>query len=774
MGGGVIAGIVDKLAGVMLFVFGGLIRGLMSLIGELVLSVTNMLILVAQYNGFIKSQAVTVGWVVVRDIANMFFIIILLVIAIMTILNLESLPYKKALPKLLLMAVFINFSKTICGIIIDFGQVVMLTFVNAFKAAAGANFIQAFGLDQVMSFAASTPTYDDAAVMGTMLLGLIVLLVALGTMLTLLVVLIARIIVLWILVILSPFAFLLAASPFGAEYAKEWWKNFTSYVISGPILAFFIWLSLIVAGAGTGNTQVNVMSVNPEGSTTVTASALGTLEKLSSVIVATAMLLIGLGVTKKLQVAGSGMAGAVIDSAKKVGTMPWRAVKKTGSWAYGKTKSGIKGGLETASDITYATTGLALPFSERRQKAKEGRRKNIRQMREAEGMAKTAERMAGGRALWASMIDPRAAGKVTPWEMAKATVGGEGAQARVRRAGDSLAGAAVSEMRSVDPFQAKELEMKTDAAMGERLARPQIMEQQTLQQQEVTYKKDLADQDKKITANDSRRTVLTAEEEGLDRLYQQSNDDIISDRAGQRFAVEQREAQKKGETLPAGRLQKLFNEEKGKSLREAMDRAGKGATQERVDQEYDTVLREPILKRKEEVAKERQGLEANRPRLEKEHDSLDSALKQVSADLKKVSFRLANPESAGFETKQLRDQRREAVAKGKTDEVKKIDIELKKIEQTSGMLSVKLAENWGKMSYGEKLTSAKKDAEGMSDANLAKVLAASFKDGKLTRDDFDKFTKKWREEGAGRAREALEDFLKQKAAAAAPAAPTKP
>lgn len=769
VGGGIIGSIVDKLAAVMLFVFGGLIRGLMSLIGELVLSVTNMLILVAQYNGFIKSQAVTVGWVVVRDVANMFFIIILLVIAIATILNLESFSYKKALPKFLLMAVFINFSKTICGIIIDFGQVVMLTFVNAFKAAAGANFIQAFGLDQVMSFAASTSTYDDAAVLGTMLLGLIVLLVALGTMLTLLVVLIARIIVLWILVILSPLAFLLAASPFGAEYAKEWWKNFTSYVISGPILAFFIWLSLIVAGAGVGNTQVGVVSVNPEGTTNVTASALGTLEKLSSVIVATAMLLIGLGVTKKLGVAGSGMAGAVIDSAKKVGTMPWRAVKKTGSWAYGKTKSGIKGGLETASDITYATTGVALPFSERRQKAKEGRRKNIRQMREAEGMAKTAERMAGGRALYASILDPRAAGKVTPWEMAKATVGVGSAQEKVRRGAASLAGAAVNEMRSVDPLQAADLEKETKVAMAEKQIAPQEAERDTLEQTKSSYEKGLSDQDKKITENDSRRTVLTAEEEGLDRLYQQSDDDIINDKAGQRLVVEQREAQKRGETLPAGRLQELFNEEKGKSLREAMDRAGEGATQEKLDQEYDTVLREPILKRKEEVAKEREGLEKNRPRLEKERDNLASAVERVGKELSSIEKRLENPKEARIDAEKRRNA---AIGRGDTAEVKKIDVELRKIEEASFKIKVDAdAKAWAAKPYSEKLAEAKKDAEGMSETNLAKKLGKMLQD--QNKENYDKYSKMWKEEGVGPTLKAIaEEEEKVKAAAAAPAAPT--
>ena len=63
----------------------------------------------------------------------MFFVVVLLIIALATILNQEKYSYKTWLPKLILMAVLINFSKMICGLIIDVAQVVMMTFVNAFK-----------------------------------------------------------------------------------------------------------------------------------------------------------------------------------------------------------------------------------------------------------------------------------------------------------------------------------------------------------------------------------------------------------------------------------------------------------------------------------------------------------------------------------------------------------------------------------------------------------------------------------------------------------------
>jgi len=74
----------------------------------------------------------------------MSFILILLIIAFATILRQESYS-KKLLPKLLIMAVLINFSRTIFGLLIDFSQVIMLTFVNAFSAGGGY-FIKALEL----------------------------------------------------------------------------------------------------------------------------------------------------------------------------------------------------------------------------------------------------------------------------------------------------------------------------------------------------------------------------------------------------------------------------------------------------------------------------------------------------------------------------------------------------------------------------------------------------------------------------------------------------
>ncbi|MBV5342926.1 hypothetical protein JZU68_04725, partial [bacterium] len=134
-------------------VVGGLLGLIIGGLGVILSLVMKALVMVAQYSEFIQAPAVKQGWVIVRDLCNMFFVLILLIIAFATILHQEKYDYKKWLPKLVLMAVMINFSKTICGLLIDFAQVIMLTFVNAFKGMAAGNLVDALGLTEIMTLA---------------------------------------------------------------------------------------------------------------------------------------------------------------------------------------------------------------------------------------------------------------------------------------------------------------------------------------------------------------------------------------------------------------------------------------------------------------------------------------------------------------------------------------------------------------------------------------------------------------------------------------------
>ncbi len=286
-------------------------------LGVILILVIKGLILIASYQNFIGSAAVTLGWVIVRDVCNMFFVIVLLIIAFGTILHLENYNYKKWLPKLILMAILINFSKTICGLLIDASQIIMLTFVNAFKDVGGANLTDILGLSKIVTMAKDDSSISLWTVVGAYVLGIIYLMIAVVVIITMMMMLVMRLVMIWIYVVLSPLAYLLSAFPGGQKYASQWWDEFTKNLIVGPVLAFFIWLSFAALQTYTKDTTAD-QSTAAEiaktgdvgvGSSTaaVAATEASSPASLIQFVIAIGMLLGGLKISQEI----GGMAGSM-------------------------------------------------------------------------------------------------------------------------------------------------------------------------------------------------------------------------------------------------------------------------------------------------------------------------------------------------------------------------------------------------------------------------------------------------------------------------------
>lgn len=91
----------------------------------------NVLISITLYsNLFAGSAFISEAWGVVRDLSNIFFILILLYIAIKIILDLGEHEAKKMIAKVIIIALLINFSMFFTQIIIDSSNVLALIFYN--------------------------------------------------------------------------------------------------------------------------------------------------------------------------------------------------------------------------------------------------------------------------------------------------------------------------------------------------------------------------------------------------------------------------------------------------------------------------------------------------------------------------------------------------------------------------------------------------------------------------------------------------------------------
>lgn len=291
---------------------------------------------VAAYNGYIDAPPVVVGWYMIRDIANMFFVVALLIIAFGTILGLEQYEWKKALVKLVLAAILINFSRLIIGVFVDASHIATVTFLNAAQGAAGGNLIEMLKLGQIMEMtkytAQNTIEVKEgirwdlfAAGLMAMLFSLIAL-VAIGAYL---VVMIARVVMLWILIILSPLAFVLSAIPQAKTYAEEFWKEVSKYILVAPIMMFFLWLAFATLGSGDINNHVGIGASDDEqravyasldlagANQTISLSKATTWENMSAFLIAIGFLFAGLDRVSKLGVVGGGLVSGALNFGKR-------------------------------------------------------------------------------------------------------------------------------------------------------------------------------------------------------------------------------------------------------------------------------------------------------------------------------------------------------------------------------------------------------------------------------------------------------------------------
>jgi len=286
-----------------------------------------ILIQAAAYNEFVTSSAVTLGWVLVRDVVNMFFIVVLLVIAFSTIIGYKPFHYKEYLPKLLLMAVLINFSRTLVGLMIDFSQVITLTFVNGFKQAASGNFAKIFGISGLLnaSKSASGPG-DVGSILIAIIFAIVIMTIATTTLTILVLYFIIRIVMLWVLIILSPVAFFVTALPgkmqaMMTQVSGVWWSKLSSWLTGGPIVAFFLWLSLAVVQQGTNEfTKIAAPTSETEKSNLMAASTVtAEPENIGLMIISVALMLTGLQTALTVSSQASPMLGQAASKIKAAG-----------------------------------------------------------------------------------------------------------------------------------------------------------------------------------------------------------------------------------------------------------------------------------------------------------------------------------------------------------------------------------------------------------------------------------------------------------------------
>jgi len=283
-----------------------------------------------------SSDMVSVGWQFTRDMANMFFILILAWVGMATILRLETYEVKKILPKLIIIALLINFIPVIAGVILDISNIITHYFAGK-SSGAGEWLVGRLPMNDIIrgGWSNIVPGEGGIASMAVKsLMGIVFNLIAFFVLTLYAVLFILRIVAIWVLLVLAPIAWIGYIIPNGKKWWEMWWKQFLQWAMMGIPLTFFLFLSGLVLGQGIACEPQDI-NMDQYGFGTGVLAGIGG-ELLCSIlpfVAGIAVLLIGFLMSITFAPTGADM---VIKSAKKGGLAAGKVVG-TKAWSTGVT-----------------------------------------------------------------------------------------------------------------------------------------------------------------------------------------------------------------------------------------------------------------------------------------------------------------------------------------------------------------------------------------------------------------------------------------------------
>ncbi|MBZ1345137.1 MAG: hypothetical protein KY055_00605 [Candidatus Nealsonbacteria bacterium] len=268
-----ISGLVEEKAGpISAFLIQMIIIYLLALISlSFTASLLNRAILGSQELLTIQDNLLIArGWDFTAGLANLFIILILLAIAYAFIFKIETYGLKKALPRLIIVALLLNFSLLFVAILVDISNILFNTFLPRGGVGAIINPLQDRMLAGLGSMTANISVmvasylipfvgpFTQFALVATWLAAfhttllvwvfqVVIAFILSGVFLIFAILFIVRAFLVWILAILAPLAFICLILPATQKYWTLWFKTLLEWLLLGVILLF-----LMVLGMGVG------------------------------------------------------------------------------------------------------------------------------------------------------------------------------------------------------------------------------------------------------------------------------------------------------------------------------------------------------------------------------------------------------------------------------------------------------------------------------------------------------------------------------------------
>ena len=216
-----------------------------------------------------QNSGIYLAWVIMRNISNVAFIVAFLVIIYsqLTSVGISNYGVKKMIPRLVIAAVLVNLSFTICAILLDLSNIAGYAFQDAFMgikntiSTVGEN-TSTWTWSEVISTALSNGALAIGAItFTTELLPMLVPAATLAglTLLLILLIMAARQALIIILIIISPLAFVCYLLPGTEKWFKKWRDSFLT------MLVFFPAFSVVFGGAQLAGILIIQNASGPNG-----------------------------------------------------------------------------------------------------------------------------------------------------------------------------------------------------------------------------------------------------------------------------------------------------------------------------------------------------------------------------------------------------------------------------------------------------------------------------------------------------------------------------
>jgi len=253
---------------------------------------------------YTNNEFVNLGLGITKNFVNLILVVFLIYIALAIALRLKERATKQTLVYLIIIALLVNFAPVFCGLIVDATNIVQNYFLAGIQKGVSGIVTDSLSFSD-LGKTANTISDDWAAKLGifTKLLLIIIMNISIAFALLLFAaIFFFRLIAIWILVILSPLAFVAWILPATKKFWTLWWNQFIQWSIIGIPLAFFLYL--VMATTTVLNNTFRAKMTLPGIST----DTVGLLNMVLPYIAITALLYFGFVIGLKTSAMGASSA----------------------------------------------------------------------------------------------------------------------------------------------------------------------------------------------------------------------------------------------------------------------------------------------------------------------------------------------------------------------------------------------------------------------------------------------------------------------------------